>query len=259
MALIVFITILYRFWRSYKECAFFLLWYLVFYLPISNLIPIANPVACHYMYLPSIGLLIVLAFFLDKVFKSTFLKKYSQSLLNILYVAIIMFCVTRTLVLNDDWKSDCDRGYAWIRDYPTDYQGYAMLGELYFNAGDVKKAKEYLGKSVLLNNQMPSDVLILAESYRLLGKSSIAESLLKQIILRHPNYQAPLFFLGEIYYDQKNNQQAQEVLEKALLLDPTNPAGYSLLKKVYLNLHKFESARNLLKRADFYLNEQNAL
>ena len=56
---------------------FFLLWYLIFYLPISNLIPLSNPMANRYMYLPSIGLLIVSAIYLNKIFRSAFLKKHS--------------------------------------------------------------------------------------------------------------------------------------------------------------------------------------
>ena len=65
-------------WNKYKKSIFFLLWYIVFYLPVSNLIPIVNPIACRYMYLPSIGVLIALAFFLHKAFKSNILKKYSK-------------------------------------------------------------------------------------------------------------------------------------------------------------------------------------
>ena len=129
IALIILITSVFVLWRNYKECVFFLLWYIIFYLPVSNLVPIANPMAYRFMYLPSIGLLIVLAFFLHKAFKSGFLKKYSPHLSRMLYVALILICVTRTLFLNGDWRSDYDAGWAWVRGYPSFASGYALLGE----------------------------------------------------------------------------------------------------------------------------------
>jgi len=198
IAIMFFITGICMLWRNCKECIFFMLWYMVFYLPISNLIPIANPMAYHYMYLPSIGLLIVLSFFLQNIFKADPLKKYSQNLRNILYVTIIIFCATKTFFLNDDWKSDSDIGFAWIRDYPTDYEGYSLIGEQYFGIHDFKKAKEYFEKSVLWGDPIPYDILSLARCYMRFGQFSAAESLLKQIILRYPIY----------------NQQAQQILEK---------------------------------------------
>ena len=257
IAFIVFITSVYMLWRNYKEGVFFLLWYIIFYLPVSNFIPIVNPMACRYMYLPSIGLLIVLAFFLHKAFKSDFLKKHSQYLSSMLYVGIIMICVTRTLFLNEDWKSNFDVGWAWVRDYPADSQGYALLGREYLSAGHFDKAKEYLEKSVLLGDQIPSDALALGECYMLLGKFQAAEHLFKQIILRFPDYSDPLLFLGNIYYDQKDYSQAQGMLEKSLMSNPKRPLGYMLLMKVYLELHKPELAKSLLKKAGFYLNAQN--
>ena len=239
-------------WNKYKKSIFFLLWYIVFYLPVSNLIPIVNPIACRYMYLPSIGVLIALAFFLHKAFKSNILKKYSKNVSHMLHGAVIMICITRTLFLNEDWKSNFDVAWAWVRDYPADSQGYALLGREYLDAGHLDKAKEYLEKSVLLGDQRPSDIFALGECYMLLGKFQSAEHMFKQIIFRFPDYSDPLFCLGEIYYEQKNYSQAQEMLEKSLISNPKRPAGYMLLMKVYLSLHKFKAAKDLLKKADSY-------
>ena len=230
IAFIVFIASAYALWCYDKKCMFFLLWYIIFYLPVSNLIPLSNPMAHRYMYLPSIGLLIVLAVFLHKAFKSAFLKKHSPYLSSILYGAVIMICITRTLLLNGDWKSNFDMGWAWVRDYPAAYQGYATLGREYLSAGNLDKAKKYLEKSILLGNQMPSDALTLSECYIRLGKIQAAKALLRKTILSFPDYADAYFYLGEIYYAQKNYPSAQEMLEKTLMLNPKSEAAKNLLK-----------------------------
>ncbi len=244
-------------WRHYKEGVFFLLWYIIFYIPVSNLIPIANPMACRFMYLPSIGALVVLAFFLHRALKSRFLQKCSPYLSRILSVAVILICVTKTLFLNEDWKNNYYVGWACVRDYPTVSRGYALLGIEYFNAGLFKQAKGYLEKSVLLGDQIPYEVFTLGKCYIRLGDFESAEALLKQIIVRFPDYADPYFGLGAIYYVQKNDRQAQEMLEQALMLNPKRPLGYTVLMKVYCHLHKFEAAKDLLQKAELYLNRQD--
>ncbi|MBF0503761.1 MAG: tetratricopeptide repeat protein [Candidatus Omnitrophica bacterium] len=235
IVLIVFIIGMYRLWSNYKKCFFFLLWHVVFYLPVSNLIPIANPMAYRFMYLPSIGLLIVLAFFLHETFQNHLFRAYSRSLSNILHGGVILICITRTLFLNNDFRSDYDVGSAWVRDYPAFGQGYALLGSVYFNAGLLKEAESNFEKSVLLGDHLPRELLFLAECYIRLGEIKRAQALLGQIILNFPYYDEPYFDLGQIYHSQNNNMKAKEALEKALELNPNFEAAKNLLGKLKSN------------------------
>jgi len=204
---IAFIAGLLALWRNHKEAVFFLLWYAVFYLPVSNLIPLADPMADRFMYLPSVGLLIALAFLLHNIFNGGFLRKDSQSLSGLLHVAVILICMTRLIFLNTDWKSNFDMGWAWVRDYPTAGKGYAFLGKAYFDAGLFERSKTYLEKSVMLGENMPDEVMTLASCYMQLGEFKAAEALLKQIILRNPGFADPYIYLRIIYSHQKNLQR----------------------------------------------------
>jgi len=53
---------------------------LIFYIPVSNIIPLANPVGYRFMYLPSLGILTLEAVFLFKIVFSDFVKKYFKGL-----------------------------------------------------------------------------------------------------------------------------------------------------------------------------------
>jgi len=47
---IIFMISVLALWRQSKEAFFFLFWFIIFYLPVSNLLPIANPMAYRFMY-----------------------------------------------------------------------------------------------------------------------------------------------------------------------------------------------------------------
>ena len=220
MAFIITLSGICVLWRRHRASAFFLLWYVIFYFPVSNVIPIANPMANRFMYLPSIGLLVVLAFFLSRIFHSHYIKNLSPYLSRMLYGAIILICMTRTLFLNEDWRNNYYIGHAWIRDYPRAYQGYALVAKEYYHMKLFKKAEEYFEKSLSLGNRQIEDGIGLVECYIYFGKIAKAEALLKKIISHHSYYDDVAFlYLGEIYYNQKNNQQAQEMLTKSLAFE----------------------------------------
>jgi hypothetical protein len=214
-------------WRNSKPAAFFFFWFILFYLPVSNVVPIANPVASRFMYLPSVGLLIAVAWILHKAFNSHFLKKFSPHLSFIFHAAIICICVTCTLFLNSKWKSDFDVGYAWAESFPRDYRGYGLLGHEYFKSGHFKEAKEYLEKSIRLGDKIPIDVFTLAQCYIALGQLQDAEVLLKQIISYNPDYADPYFGLAVVYHFQHKTLLEQDMLQKGRALNPKNPMIYT--------------------------------
>ncbi len=175
-------------WRRHREGAFFVVWYILFYLPISNLFPVANPMASRYMYMPSIGLIVAAAVFLNQACGSGFFRRYAGRLSHVLFVGVIMICVVPTLFLNVDWKTNFHVACAWVRDYPADGQGYALLGREYLRAGDYDKAREHLEKSVVFGSFIPGDLLSLAECYVHQGQPAAAAHLLQQIIAHYPGY-----------------------------------------------------------------------
>ncbi len=259
IAFIMFATSTYFMWHKHKKCLFFLGWYIIFYLPVSNMFPIVNPMAHRYMYLPSIGLLIIIAFCLYHACNSAFLKKHLPYLSRMLPAAIIVICLTKSLFLVGDWKNNFDLGIAWVRDYPKDHQGYAVVGGEYFAKGDFKKAEEYLGKSIQLGGLMPKELILLATCYLKLGEDSAAESLLEKEILYYPDYYLPYLYLGEIYYRHQHYVQAQTMLKSALTLNPRQRMNYTVLMEDYLKLNQLKSATDLIMKAHLYLNKRDVL
>ena len=121
--------------------------------------------------------------------------------------------------------------------------------------GNLKEARIYLEKSVLMGDQIPSNVFNLAQCYRGLGQLTDAQALLKQIIEHNPEYADPYFESAVIYYLQHNVPLEEEMLGKGLALNPKKSMMYFPLMKIYINSGNWIQADKLLKIAAFNLSE----
>jgi len=133
--------------RSFKKdkLVFFgLAWFLIFLAPISNiLVPIRPTMAEHWLYVPSIGLLLVAANYLSKI-------KNKKSLYTVLGIIFILFS-TRTIMRNDVWGNGF-KFYKHDAQYsPESFLLHNNLGVEYFRNGQQKPAKESFIRSIELH------------------------------------------------------------------------------------------------------------
>ncbi len=233
---IILMGILSKLWRAYKPGAFFLLWFVIFYFPVSNLVPLANPMAYRFMYLPSAGLLTLYALFLYKAFNSDFLKQYSHRLSSMFYLSIILICMICTLMLNERWKSDFDVAYTLLEYYPSASTGYVLMGQEYFARNDFGKAREYFEKAIRYGARDPQIDMQLGICNFYLGELKSAKQYFLNVMSVNPAFLDPYLFLGNIYYYQKEYEQERQILEKALLLAPDEPS----IHKNLMNLEKLK-------------------
>ena len=259
LSLIFWVIVLIVLWRNSRISFFLLSSYLIFYLPVSNVIPIANPMACRFMYFPVVFLFTFLMYLFWKAFKDNFFTKQFQYFLIFIFGLFLLIGVIKTMSLNKDWKNDFTLQNAWVRDYPFYGRGYALLGIGYFNQGMFEKAKGYLEKGVFLGDQMPKDNFALAMCYIRLGRIKEAQTLLQNIIIQYSDYADPYLCLGWIYYEQHNDVQAKPMLEKSLSLDPKKFFGYILLIKTDERLHLSNSVNNIFQQAQRNLGDSKAI
>ena len=144
---------LFYFSKRNKDVFFFLIWSLIFYVPISNLIPLANPIAHRFTYLPSIGWVAIFALVLEKV--NSFLNKKLKSpvIVKSIVGGYVLGCVVIAMMLSYSWKSNAMLAFGWVKQYPRDPKGYSILGIEYYRHGDCVRAKEYFLKDIALGSK----------------------------------------------------------------------------------------------------------
>jgi len=226
-----------RSWKVYKPAAFLFCWFAVFYIPVSDLIPLANPMAFRFMYLPSVGALTLYALLLNKVLTMDFINRYSQRLSSMFYLLIILACVSQTVFINDRLRNDFNVGYTMLEHYPTASTGYLLVGQQYYVRRNFDVAKDYFEKAVRFGDYNPQIDLQLGICYFELGDFKNARQHLLSVVAISPDFLGPYIILGNIYYDQREYGQEVRVLEKALTL-------VSASSPIYLNIESLlRSAR----------------
>ncbi len=195
--------------RIQKIIPFALCWFALTYLPVSNLVPLLNPWAFRFMYLPSVGFFILLAVFIEWGFEKGG-EQISPQIASIFKMALVGLFVSLSLPQNKFFQNDITACREMIKNYPDSSQPYWVLGLKYFDAQNYVEARTYLQKYL----DLPANNPFISSQ----KKDFMAQQM-----------------LGRSYIDDP--EQAVAHFEKALALNP-EPVG------IYLDL----SLANILKK-----------
>lgn len=241
--------------RSTKT-SFFLSWFLIAYIPVSNVIVLVSPMGYRFMYLPSIGLFIVYAAVLDKLFTYLNYKFQIPNLNRICTMGFIISLIIMSVPFNFIWRNNRSVGLAIVRNYPKEHHGYSLAGVEFFKEGDFNNAKIFLKRSLSLGSKNPLDYFMLALSS--LDEPQKGEFYLKEVIDLYPEYVHAYIGLGRLYFFQQRYQKAIFYLRKSVNILPTYTA-YAYLIQSHLGLNDSDKAFDYYYKAKSVLSEKNQI
>ena len=147
-------------------------WFLLGYLPISNLIELNATVAEHWLYLPSVGFLIfVIGCVLD------FPARYRGVMVGFASCAVVALGI-RSTIRSSDWITDQIFFERTLAAGGQSSRIMANLGQAYVNRGEYAKAEATLRKVLLVSPDYPSARVILTEVLLRESQKKEAEALL---------------------------------------------------------------------------------
>jgi len=203
----------YFFRKGERELALAGFWYLIFLLPVINIInlPAAALQADRYAYFSLMGFSLALAFLIGKLGERAGLA------------LLLVFCLTFSAVgfrRNDHWKDDFNFYSQMIEDAPEMALGYHDLGIWYFKRDNLPQAEKYLaiaaGKSDITPRLLGAGAGALWES----GKMEGAEKLLLRQLQLDPSNPQPYVMLKMIYERKGDLKKAREYNAQAEALFP---------------------------------------
>lgn len=255
LSVLIFISFVYLMFclkREHRVIALGAGWFLISYLPISNLIPIANPIAQRFLYFPGIGLALICGCVLTQIF-------LINSRIWMRYLLVGFVCIFLMMLSNNYlnvWLNNTTVATALIKYYPNHTKGYILLGIENFNKKEYGKAKDVLLHAAALNTKD-------ARVYSMIGIGStdnvkFAESYFQRGIMLSPNDVLPLIGLGRLYVLNKQYQKAVPVLGKSIILHPTY-SSYVYLMQALIQLKRFDEADNLLANAGSNLTDKDQM
>lgn len=191
-------------------------WFIVAYLPISNLIDLNATVAEHWLYLPSVGFLIFLAgCALDLP------ARWRRASVAFALAAVVGLGV-RSTIRSSDWISNETFARHTIASGGASIRIVLLLAQVYSNRGDYTGAEKLLHKALQLCPDYPSARNNLADTLVHEGKKKEAEALFADatraahgIMNEYPRTWVAALNLAHLRHTQKDDAGAIAVLEKA--------------------------------------------
>lgn len=223
-----------RLLRSSRPYLLMVLWAVFFFLPGSGLIPQPNPAALRYLYLPSIGISLLLAAVLLKFSGSEFLRKITPRAEKMVMALFIGMCLVATVINNGWWKDNFRISYIWVREFPDSYKAHLLYAYALYDREQYAQAAEHF--EIALSDPRAQEVVsqyFWAMSYFEQGQDERARMMLEEILRANPS-SGMLAYRGlAAYYERHGDYpRAAACLEKLIQVD-TVPRDYVNLVKIY--------------------------
>ena len=206
-------------------------WFLLTILPASNpLFAIGTIRADRLLFLPSLGFTIALAWALLEVG-----KRWRAPALGIL-VVILAFYGWKTVTRNPDWRTQESLWVADLAKNPGASIGWALLGDVYRDRGDLDRAEEAYLKSIELRDS----ISFYPESHNnyaaIVGRRDLEEAKrhYRMVVAHDPNQYTALVNLGAMLLDADSTRaESIDLLERAVRVKPEEPAPRVNLAQAY--------------------------
>jgi protein O-mannosyl-transferase len=204
--------------RRYPLASYGFLAYLLLMAPTSSFVPIKDPVAERRMYLPMIGILLVLVAGLQRIRLDR--RKLAAALAGVLVVLSIL-----TYQRNQVWSSDITLWQDTVRKSPAKYRARFQLAHTYYNHQRYQDAVAQYAEAAKL--QKPNYDLLVdwALACDDAGQPEEAIRKLRQAAALEPS--AHVYSqIGMVYARSARWAEAQQALAEAARLNPNYPVTY---------------------------------
>ncbi len=223
LSLLIIIAIIFR--KKGPLFSFGIFWFFFSYLPMSNLAAVINGLVWdHWLYTPSVGILLSLTCLLRK--KS--MQKFSCFLL---VMIVIIFSVV-TISRNPYWKDTETISRFILRYEPNSVRSWNNLAIALADKGKFQEAIEDYTKAIALQDTYPQSRHNLANAYAALGKYELAEKEYLRAIAIDSRFFYAYLALGKLYLMRGDKVKAADYLRKALEIYPGLLEARELLKRL---------------------------
>ncbi|MDD4203044.1 MAG: tetratricopeptide repeat protein [Candidatus Omnitrophica bacterium] len=205
--------------------SFGIFWFFICLLPVANIYPLAFFMAEHFLYLPSIGIFIVLSYYLCKI--------KNKKLLTTLVILIALLNSLLSFKQSFFWSDPLSlykRSISFAQDNWVVHNNIALE---YANQKNIEKAISHFKKSQILAPDRSTPTLLLSRLYMQQHETTLAIDLLKEYLEKNPKDISIYNNLAMIYIDKEKYKNAFDILNNALIIAPNDPDTYNTISLIY--------------------------
>ncbi len=254
--LVILGILFYLIYRGFKNRNYYgpgILWFFAGLSPVSNIMPIANPIAERYLYLPVIGLFVAVAEGFRHILITGSEKELSWKKIRIPAAAVFIifigaFCM-RTVSRNEDWMDAYSLWSITVKDSPKAPRAHLNLGSILNESGDPASALKVLKKAVTLREDYADAYYNLGVVYEKLGDIQSSYEHYKKALEIKPQFEKASSNLGNLYNTMGQYQEAIKEHEKARALSPNDPVIYYNLSVALKNAGDLDASEEKCRKA----------
>ena len=260
-------------WKKSKLAFFGIVWFFISLIPVSNIIPIAIIKADRYLYFPSVGFCLMIAWLIARGW--TALSNLRSSKSGKLLIAsgywvmigvVIVLYSFQTFQRNQDWKDSHTLWTATLETHPDSSIALNNLGLIYEDQGMHQKALALYQNVLEIHPDQEHIERIygnIGDVYRHQKMYEEAIDYYQKALEVDPEYIPTYLGLGSISVDLGHYDNAEKIYMAALELDNRNERIYTHLGNLYVAQRRYDEAiihfQKSLKLDPFSINAYNGL
>ncbi|MDV2480135.1 MAG: tetratricopeptide repeat protein, partial [bacterium] len=220
-------------------------------LPVTNVIPIRNPMADRYLYLPSIGFCAVVGWALVEASRAA-KQRWGVSragVLALLGAAVFIPWGAVTLKQNTVWGDNMTLWSETARLEPKSAKAHSNLGALLVLEGNNGEAEVALKRAIALDRSDSSAYNNLGYIYEQQGQTEQAKAYYREAIRLDPTYPEAHNGMGIILLKEGNNAEAEAAFRRAVAADRAYVSAYKNLGFTYQRQGQTEKAKVAYREA----------
>jgi Flp pilus assembly protein TadD len=188
------------------------LWFLLFFIPVSNIIPLGYIVmADRYAYFMSMGFALLASGLILRL-----KRPYGHTMIIVLCLLFSIVVISR----NPVWKDEYSLYRAMVSDSPSSAIAHHNMGMYLYDSGDEETGIGHLEKAVQGQPKMADTFAALGLIYWETGRLDEALPLLERAVALNPGDFRSMIIISKIYEEQGDAKEAAAVMEHALALYP---------------------------------------
>lgn len=221
-------------YRYSRLAAFSVLWFFIAILPAAQIIPVKIPMAERFLYIPSIGPMLLFGVVAAKAFERSGTRT-ALRLFAACFIIVIALYTYGTVKRNRVWRDEFTLWSDVIKKYPSG-RAYANYALAYEEAGDIHEAIRYYKVALKMNPRSHVSLNNLANNYMDLDRVDEAIVLYLRALEVDPDNAVIHSGLANAYWRKGFIRKAVMGFETALRLDPGFTMASDNLAALYRDL-----------------------
>ncbi len=239
---LAFIFLVY-FFRRHKVVFLSLFWIVIPLLPVFYIPALGeNTFAERYLYLPSIGFVVLVALAIERISQLKALRQTANYVIISILVILIGLYSAGTIKRNYIWRNSYSLWTDTVQKSPDGFIPHTHMGIAYYKKGEINKALKHSQIAIKLMPDSPEPHSNLGNVYSTLGKFDEAIKEYMTAIKLSPDFPEAHYNLALTYSKQERFDEAMKEYMTAIKLSPDFPEPHYTLALTYSKQERFDEA-----------------